>query len=198
MQMRLKRSQEFLDMANREDICAMDFLFFCLRGYNYEHMNGVGHLPGNRMRISIGNLFLLYFHCSGRPSRTRCISRQHGANYLLYIRLYGQESDHLQPLQGLYSGSNPPDLRTIDLKVNEQNSIQLEHSPEVHLFQPINQPAIINTHPREVSRHVFPAFVEESLDSYGKVQCPYTLAHHGQKHSFNRLLSSGQHGLHLI
>lgn len=89
MQMSLKRSQEFLDMAKREDICAMDFLLFCLRGYNYERMNGVSHLPGDRMRTSTGSLFLLYFHRSGRSSRTNCIARQHGANYLLYICLYG-------------------------------------------------------------------------------------------------------------
>ena len=62
-------------MANREDICAMDFLFFCLRGYNHKRMNGVGHLPENRMRISIGDSFLLYTYRSGRSSRTRCIAR---------------------------------------------------------------------------------------------------------------------------
>ena len=158
MDMRLKLAQEFLDMANRDDSCAMDFPFFCLRSYNHERMTRVSHVPENRMRISIGSLFLLYFHRSGRSSRTRCIASQHGSKCLSYICLYGQESHHIQPIQGLYSGSKPPDLRMIDININEQTSPQLELWPGLHLSQLINRPSIINIHrSSEVSHHLFPA-----------------------------------------
>ena len=83
--------------------------------------------------------------------------------------------------------------------INKQTSLQLELCPGFHLSQLNNRPTNINIHHARRSVTICSQILWKSRSTPMVMSgVPDTLAHHVQKHSFNRLLSNGQHELHLV